>query len=269
MARGVDAAARGAQVGAASLGLAHRVPFRGGGGKLDLLGRIERRIGAHQDAERLLRADQVDERGGDLRVVGRHFLGGANDVEAIARSRVEAGAGVLEMVPGVVAGALVRLDEAVLRQHGHVGAGRGEGDLPAHVVGGEARDLHLLRGVRPVDPALGCDEGHDELDVSGEAIAGLDLGAGPCLDPGRIEPRGNAVPGDGGQGERPGLPQQGVGALDLGHRDLHARVPRDRTAHRFVEGDPRGWRLRTGGEGNGQEQRGGEASISCDHVSPR
>ena len=248
----LDAAARRPEIGAAILGLAHGVRLRRDGRKLHLLGRVERRVRAHENPERFLGADEIDERARELRVVGRKLLRGADDVEAIPGPGLEPRPGVLEVLP----------------QHRHVSARRGDGDLPADVGGGEPRDIHLLGGVGPVDPALGSDDGKGQLDVPGQALAGLQH-VGP-LRSCRIEERRDPVAGDGGQGEGAHLAQERMGPLDLGDRDSDAGVPRKCPAHRLLEGDARGRGLGMCRERHGREQQGEDAGsgISCDHVSP-
>jgi len=174
--------------------------------------------------------------------------------------------GNLEVIARVVGRLLVRLDQPVLREHRDVRARGDDPDLPPHVLRRQPGHVDLLRGVRPLDPALRRNQWDRQLEVPGPAVARLnDAGlvrhhvvrvqGGDDRRPVPVEPRVGPAGGQGGNRRGAHFAHDPVGARDLLHRDQDRRVASDRPLDGVGKRDALGLRSRGGGcerEGRGQ-----------------
>ncbi len=121
--------------------------------QVGLAARVERKVGAGRDPQRLLGARQPGHRVLELRLRGRELLVGPGLVEGVAHATQPPGVGV------VVVGRRVRhrpprhVDEPLLGDDGQVGARGGERDQPDDVLLAGPGHLRLVGGVRPLVPA--------------------------------------------------------------------------------------------------------------------
>ena len=205
---------------------------------------VHRAVRDQQDAERLLRPPQQQQRRLEQYLVGRRLLRGAQLVETAAGSGLQPRAREGQMRPPVLERARVHADLPVLVDDVEIGPRHRQGDLPSRLVAADTGDGRLIPGLRRLRPPGRGQDRVGHLGPEGRLrlrLGDLSLKAAFLVQDGR---RHGAV--DRRQEDTAGALQDRLGTQDRLCGPRRVRTPLGRDAHRVVEGDGLSHRRRGG-----------------------